>query len=63
MAADRLTDALGVPLPRRRPRVTAATVGHLVPAGLLIRLGGADIEFPEVHPDQVGMLARRRDLP
>ncbi|MFD3722723.1 hypothetical protein [Streptomyces sp. NPDC058674] len=61
-AADRLTDALGVPLPRRRPRVTAAAVGHLVRAGLLVRLGG-DIEFPEVHPDQVETLARRRDLP
>lgn len=61
-AADRLTDALGVPLPPRRPRVTAAAVGHLVRAGLLVRLGG-DAEFPEVHPDQVQTLARRRDLP
>ncbi|MEU8528357.1 hypothetical protein AB0C77_22590 [Streptomyces sp. NPDC048629] len=34
-AADRLTQALGVPLPILRPRVTAAAVGHLVRAGLL----------------------------
>ncbi|MEJ8645385.1 hypothetical protein WKI68_37560 [Streptomyces sp. MS1.HAVA.3] len=61
-AADRLTEALGVPLPLRRPRVTAAAVGHLVRAGLLVRLGG-DAEFPEVHPDRVALLARRRDLP
>ncbi|MCY0945686.1 helix-turn-helix transcriptional regulator [Streptomyces antarcticus] len=62
LAADRLTEALGVPLPRRRPRVTATAVGHLVKAGLLVRLGG-DTERPDVHPDQVDVLARRRDLP
>ncbi|MFE3584521.1 hypothetical protein [Streptomyces vinaceus] len=39
-AADRLTEALGVPLPRCRPRVTASAVGHLVRAGLLVYLGG-----------------------
>ncbi|MFK0203832.1 hypothetical protein [Streptomyces lavendulae] len=61
-AADRLTQALGDPLPRCRPRVTAAAVGHLVRAGLLVYLGG-DVEFPDVHPDQVAALARRRDLP
>ncbi|MGO4458897.1 hypothetical protein AB4039_16590 [Streptomyces sp. M-16] len=59
--ADRLTQALGQPL-RCRPRVTAAAIGHLVRAGLLIRLGG-DTEFPDVHPDQVAALGRRRDLP
>ncbi|MFD3547813.1 hypothetical protein ACFWUW_19795 [Streptomyces sp. NPDC058655] len=42
--------------------MTAAAVRHLVRAGLLVRLGG-DTEFPEVHPDQVETLARRRDLP
>ncbi|MFD3550091.1 hypothetical protein ACFWUW_31680 [Streptomyces sp. NPDC058655] len=42
--------------------MTAPAVGHLVRAGLLVRLGG-DTEFPEVHPDQVETLARRRDLP
>lgn len=61
-AADRLTEALGVPLPLRRPRVTASAVGHLVRSGLLVWLGG-EVEFPEVHPDQVAALARRRDLP
>lgn len=45
-----------------RPRVTPAAVGHLVKAGLLVRLGG-DVEFPEVHPEQVAALARRQDLP
>ncbi|MFF4647721.1 hypothetical protein [Streptomyces sp. NPDC001389] len=62
VAADRLTEALGVPLPLRRPRVTAAAVGHLLKAGLLVYLGG-DAEFPDVHPDQVAALGRRRDLP
>lgn len=61
MAAERLTEALGEPL-RCRPRVTASAVGHLAGAGLLVRLGG-DTEFPDVHPDQVAALARRRDLP
>ncbi|MET9607081.1 hypothetical protein ABZZ17_18685 [Streptomyces sp. NPDC006512] len=61
-AADRLTEALGTPLPWCRPRVTAAAVGHLVRAGLLVPLGGDD-EFPDVHPDQVAALGRRRDLP
>ncbi|MFB7983818.1 hypothetical protein [Streptomyces vinaceus] len=62
VAAERLTEALGVPLPLRRPRVRAAAVGYLVRAGLLVRLGG-DAEFPDVHPDQVAALGRRRDLP
>ncbi|MFE1877684.1 hypothetical protein ACFW9N_43770 [Streptomyces sp. NPDC059496] len=61
-AADRLTEALGGPLPILRPRVTASAVGHLVTAGLLVYLGG-DPQFPDVHPDQVAALARRRDLP
>ncbi|MEW1637552.1 hypothetical protein AB0469_26205 [Streptomyces sp. NPDC093801] len=61
-AADRLTEALGVPLPILRPRVTASAIGHLVKAGLLVYLGG-EAEFPDVHPDQVAALARRRDLP
>ncbi|MGE7390839.1 hypothetical protein ACQKM2_35720, partial [Streptomyces sp. NPDC004126] len=61
VAAERLTEALGEPL-RCRPRVTAAAVGHLVRAGFLVYLGGAT-EFPDVHPDQVDALARRRDLP
>lgn len=61
VAADRLTEALGVPLPILRPRVTASAVGRLVKAGLLVYLGG--VEFPDVHPDQVAVLARRRDLP
>ncbi|WP_327732455.1 hypothetical protein OG749_45810 [Streptomyces nojiriensis] len=60
-AADRLTQALGEPL-RCRPRVTASAVGHLVRAGLLVHLGG-EVAFPDVHPDQVAALARRRDLP
>ncbi|MET9694836.1 hypothetical protein ABZY81_41710 [Streptomyces sp. NPDC006514] len=60
-AADRLTEALGEPL-RCRPRVTASAVGHLARAGLLVYLGG-DTGFPDVHPDQVNTLARRRDLP
>ncbi|MFJ8570371.1 hypothetical protein [Streptomyces sp. NPDC093514] len=62
VAADRLTEALGVPLPILRPRVTASAVGHLVKAGLLVYLGG-DPQFPDVHPDQVAALCRRRDLP
>ncbi|WP_327364307.1 hypothetical protein [Streptomyces sp. NBC_01296] len=62
VAADRLTEALGVPLPILRPRVTAAAVGHLVKAGLLVYLGGGT-QFPDVHPDQVAALTRRRDLP
>ncbi|MEU4358758.1 hypothetical protein [Streptomyces virginiae] len=61
-AADRLTEALGTPLRRCRPRVTAAAVGHLVRAGLLVYLGG-EVAFSDVHPDQVNTLARRRDLP
>ncbi|MFJ8166733.1 hypothetical protein ACIRBY_38245 [Streptomyces sp. NPDC096136] len=62
VVADRLTQALGVPLPILRPRVTASAVGHLVKAGLLVYLGG-ETQFPDVHPDQVSALARRRDLP
>ncbi|MFE5806225.1 hypothetical protein [Streptomyces sp. NPDC056491] len=31
-------------------------------AGLLVYLGG-DPHFPDVHPDQVAALCRRRDLP
>ncbi|MFD5420931.1 hypothetical protein ACFWJT_23250 [Streptomyces sp. NPDC127069] len=42
--------------------MTASTVGHLVKAGLLVRLDG-DAESPDVHPDQVATLAGRRDLP
>ncbi|MFE4205484.1 hypothetical protein ACFRSX_30875 [Streptomyces goshikiensis] len=61
-AADRLTEALGQPLPRCRPRVTATAVGHLVKAGLLVWLGG-EAGCPDVHPDQLAALARRRDLP
>ncbi|MEW2374256.1 hypothetical protein AB0940_33615, partial [Streptomyces sp. NPDC006656] len=61
-AAERLTEALGVPLPVMRPRVTVSAVGHLVRVGLLVYLGG-DLECPDVHPDQVAVLARRRDLP
>ncbi|MEU4359663.1 hypothetical protein [Streptomyces virginiae] len=62
VAADRLTEALGAPLPILRPRVTASGIGHLVKAGLLVYLGG-DPQFPDIHPDQVAALARRRDLP
>lgn len=47
---------------RCHPRVTAAAVGHLVRAGLLVYLGGAP-EFPDAHLDQAAALARRRDLP
>ncbi|MFD7259069.1 hypothetical protein [Streptomyces sp. NPDC059874] len=61
VAAERLTQALGIPLPPMRPRVTAAAIGHLVRAGLLVHLGG-EAEFPEVHPEQVAAPARRRDL-
>ncbi|MEU3607077.1 hypothetical protein AB0E83_16760 [Streptomyces sp. NPDC035033] len=61
-AAEQLTAALGDPLPRCRPRVTPAAIGHLVRAGLLAYLGG-DPAHPDVHPDQVAALARRRDLP
>ncbi|MFC7934354.1 hypothetical protein [Streptomyces cinereoruber] len=61
-AAERLTEALGSPLPYGRPPVTATAVGHLVRAGLLAYLGG-DPATPDVHPDQVAALARRRDLP
>ncbi|MEV7512658.1 hypothetical protein AB0O57_32340 [Streptomyces sp. NPDC091201] len=42
--------------------MTASAVGHLVRAGLLVYLGG-EVGFPDVHPDQVNTLARRRDLP
>ncbi|MFF9345343.1 hypothetical protein ACF1CG_36990 [Streptomyces sp. NPDC014773] len=61
-AADRLTAALGDPLPPCRPRVTPAAIGHLTRAGLLVYLGG-EPAYPDVHPDQVAALARRRDLP
>lgn len=61
-AAERLTEALGEPRPHGRPRVTAPAVGHLVRAGLLAYLGG-DPAYPDVHPEQVAALARRRDLP
>ncbi|MFC8817862.1 hypothetical protein [Streptomyces rochei] len=61
-AAERLNEALGEPLPFGRPRVTAAAVGHLVRAGHLAYLGG-DADCPDVHPDQVEAMARRRDLP
>ncbi|MEW1906197.1 hypothetical protein [Streptomyces sp. NPDC086147] len=61
-AAERLTEALGEPLPFGRPPVTASAIGHLVRAGLLAYLGG-DPATPDVHPDQVATLARRRDLP
>ncbi|MFC7979751.1 hypothetical protein ACFUT3_31520 [Streptomyces cinereoruber] len=61
-AAEHLTEALGQPLPYGRPPVTATAVGHLVRAGLLAYLGG-DTATPDVHPDQVAALARRRDLP
>ncbi|MFD7835242.1 hypothetical protein [Streptomyces sp. NPDC059761] len=57
VAAEKLTEALGVPLPILRPRVTASEVGHLVKAGLLVCLGG-DTQFPDVHPDQVATLGR-----
>ncbi|MFD4392626.1 hypothetical protein [Streptomyces sp. NPDC058495] len=60
-AAQRLTAALGDPLPRCRPRVTASAIGRLVRAGLLTYLGG-DPAYPDVHPDQVAALGRRRDL-
>ncbi|MFE2015665.1 hypothetical protein [Streptomyces sp. NPDC059491] len=60
-AADRLTEALGEPR-RFRPPVTASAIGHLVRAGLLTYLG-AEPAYPDVHPDQVAALARRRDLP
>ncbi|MFJ3091432.1 hypothetical protein [Streptomyces sp. NPDC086838] len=59
-AADRLTQALGEPLVCR-PKPTASAVGHLVRAGLLVRLGG-DPDPPDVHGDQLDALARRRDL-
>ncbi|MFE6713856.1 hypothetical protein [Streptomyces sp. NPDC057695] len=61
-AAERLTEALGEPLPFGRPAVTATAVGRLVRAGLLVYLGG-DVATPDVHPEQVAALARRRDLP
>ncbi|MFE9222764.1 hypothetical protein ACFYN3_41630 [Streptomyces lavendulae] len=61
-AAERLTRALGDPLPARRPVVTARMIGDLVAAGLLVRLGG-EAGTPFVHGDQVAALARRRDLP
>ncbi|MFJ2058172.1 hypothetical protein ACIOMM_19770 [Streptomyces sp. NPDC087908] len=49
--------------PRRfRPRVTASAIGHLVRAGVLTYLG-SEPAYPDVHPDQVAALARRRDLP
>ncbi|MFF0428370.1 hypothetical protein ACFYUJ_28725 [Streptomyces sp. NPDC004520] len=42
--------------------MTPSAVGHLVRAGLLTYLGGGTAS-PDVHPDQVDALARRRDLP
>ncbi|MFD8027016.1 hypothetical protein [Streptomyces lavendulae] len=42
--------------------MTAAPVGHLVRAGLQAYLGG-EVESPDVHPDQMAVLGRRRDLP
>ncbi|MFF3624948.1 hypothetical protein [Streptomyces sp. NPDC002467] len=62
VAADRLREMLGVPLPAMRPRVTAAAIGHSVRAGLLVYLGG-EVDFPQADPEQVAALARRRDLP
>ncbi|MFK0142452.1 hypothetical protein [Streptomyces murinus] len=61
-AAQRLNEAMGEPWPVGRPRVTASAIGHLVRAGHLAYLGG-DADTPDVHPDQVVALARRRDLP
>lgn len=42
--------------------MTAAAVGYLARAGLLVRLGG-DAAFPDGHPDPVAALGCRRDLP
>ncbi|MCX5202677.1 hypothetical protein OG897_14605 [Streptomyces sp. NBC_00237] len=60
-AADRLTAALGTPLPALRPAVTSRQIGDLARAGLLTVLGTAT-DAPDIHPDQVAVLARRRDL-
>ncbi|MEU5445780.1 hypothetical protein [Streptomyces griseofuscus] len=61
-AAERLNAAMGEPWPVGRPRVTSSAIGHLVRAGHLTYLGGTAVT-PDVHPDQVAALARRRDLP
>ncbi|MGW7412760.1 hypothetical protein [Streptomyces sp. NPDC054863] len=60
-AADRLTAAVGDPLPVLRPAVTSRQIGDLARAGFLTVLG-PDADAPDVHPDQVAALARRRDL-
>ncbi|MFD5936314.1 hypothetical protein [Streptomyces sp. NPDC060333] len=60
-AAERLTAALGVPLPPLRPAVTGRMIGDLTVAGILLRLEGPK-ETPVVHADQVAPLTRRRDL-
>ncbi|MFD3874469.1 polysaccharide deacetylase family protein [Streptomyces sp. NPDC058623] len=48
VAADRLTEGLGVPLPNLRPRVTASAVCQLAQVGLLIHLSG-NVAFPDVE--------------
>ncbi|MGI5451422.1 hypothetical protein ACQEVM_37820 [Streptomyces sp. CA-243310] len=60
-AAERLTAALGTPLPPLRPAVTGRMIGDLTGAGILLRLEGPR-ETPVVHADQVAALTRRRDL-
>ncbi|MFE6848005.1 hypothetical protein [Streptomyces sp. NPDC057686] len=42
--------------------MTVAVIGHFVRVGLLVYLGG-EVAFPDVHLEQVAVLARRRDLP
>ncbi|CAM5288088.1 hypothetical protein GCM10010329_86030 [Streptomyces spiroverticillatus] len=50
-AADRLTVALGTPLPARRPAVTSRQIGDLARAGLMIVLGpGAPTCTPTRSP-------------
>lgn len=61
-AAERLTGALGEPLPFGHPRAIALAVGHLVRTGLLAHPGGG-VATPDAHPEQVAALVCRRDLP
>ncbi|MFJ3205732.1 hypothetical protein [Streptomyces sp. NPDC086989] len=60
MAADRLTQALGESL-RCRPGDCGG--GRPPRRGRLASPPRRDAEFPDVHPDQVAALGRRRDLP
>ncbi|MFK0050538.1 hypothetical protein ACIQU4_41860 [Streptomyces sp. NPDC090741] len=62
VAADRLTQALGVPLPLRRPRVSASAVGRLVRAGRCIGLHDQHHHRPRPTSAATGRYLRERQF-